>query len=547
MITRLDPKKLDKKKTWVVSPSQITTWNRCQRWWGFQKIDGLPDPPGKGAILGTNTHNVLEEFFTHGVEPDVLTKPGKLAGATLRSGVFPDFSKPDNVLAFVEKHIAFSCEGVTFQGLIDLGWLWAGAPVISDHKTSSNPKKYGLTEATLPTDVQAVTYGVWGFDFFEVETLGLQWTYIQTADRVNPGITPVRVTVAKKATEENFRLNVLPVGKAIVEAKATWKTGNDGKPNLESCGDFGGCPFAVHCNKTRSEKLETVFGKQRNEMTKPTLREMLAQRGKLAPPRVNTPEHTAGVEAARGVSQTVEKVTGGTKAKTEAVRQIATAAAGENDPAAAKAKAEEALGVANADTAARAAPSLSQPEILIALRDGDRTNGLTISCSKPKSSASVPYVAGRTLSSLVKNSLIVSADLEDGTKRITLTSAGLDKAEKLQTPTTAPVATPTPPPINAAQPPAPRVGAVSVPAMEPRSNGAGKPVPAAPALHVGNPGAIQAFPADVPGVTPLYVQHAEFFRTLLSSDHVETEDAIAKFEAYCKAFPMDPINLAPGK
>jgi hypothetical protein len=451
-----------------------------------------------------------------------MTRAGKLVQHGLESDLYPQRSGNINV----ETHIIFEADGMLFQGYVDLMWRNKSAnPVICDHKTSSDPAKYAIPSGMLADDVQATIYATWGLSFFETDSLKLWWVYHQTASRVKPKVFARGAEVGHEETEERFRLNILPTAHDIRRARATCKTGNELNPNPEACGDFGGCPFSDFCTLNREQKLAAVFGKEDTNM--PTLRELLKQKGKLPPPRVNSPEHKAGVEAAKETSKAVGQATGNAKRKNETAREIANSVAGETDPAVVKEKAETALHGAEQNNEARKAPSMTQQQILIALRDGDRSNGIAITCSKPKATAEIPYVAGRTLSSLVKNKLVTSRDTEDGTKRLMLTGLGLDKIgtqsvnRSLETDTTAPLnPTPTPEITEAAE-------SVGVPkeTITRAREAAEKNVVHLAAAN----GPSKSTPAAAP-------EHAEFFRELLR-EHCATE-AKDRFDAYCSRFPL---------
>ncbi len=47
----------------TVSQSQIKTKRLCFRKWGFQKIDGIDEPAGAGALFGGESHTWLEQHF----------------------------------------------------------------------------------------------------------------------------------------------------------------------------------------------------------------------------------------------------------------------------------------------------------------------------------------------------------------------------------------------------------------------------------------------------------------------------------------------------
>lgn len=547
MIDILDKKPAD---VHIVSASQVTTWNRCQRRWGFKYIDKLPDPVGRGAIFGSAVHKQLERYFESGTQPDTTKREGRLAQRALESGIYPA-----ERTFLVEEHFVFHVDGVVLQGFVDLIWSDSGWITINDHKTSSDPVKYGLNEETLPDDIQSTIYALWALDRYELDRINLQWSYMQSSppsrERARPKIYAVKANVDRAHVEKQFRLNVLGTAKEITQAKANCTTGNELKPDPRSCGDFGkACAFTDHCILNRDQKLTSVFGTESEENMGETLKEMLARKraaaggAKLPPPRVNSPEHKAGVAASQEVSKAVGQATGGPKASKETSRAIANATANETDPAAAKAAAEEALGTAEADRNAKGATAMKPNDLLLALFYKGR-EGLIVSYSKAKATAAAPYVAGRTGKAMTEKTLIRVTDLDDGTKHFYLTGEGVAAAEKLVKPTIewAPAMAPT----------FSDEGGMSEATPEPsRTDDNGKPTtsvfpPTAPdeitiaptpndrtlALHTE-----PVITRKIITLDPFHEGHAAFFRSLLSDTDIETKDAVDKFDAYAKRFPM---------
>jgi predicted lipoprotein with Yx(FWY)xxD motif len=422
----------------VLSASQLKTYKACPRKWGFKYLDKLPDPTGPGARFGTDVHKVLEDYFQDGKEPDITTRAGRLAGFGLRKkGLYPARSLVDHV----EPKISLEVDGVFFRGAVD---LLAGATVV-DHKTSKDPAKYALTEDGLLTDAQSLIYSLWGLAYLSVNMLKLSWVYYQTAERVTPKVFSREVTVGPDQIQEPFKLHVLAPAKELVQAKKKYTTGNQLEPNLASCSDFGGCPFVLHCNKTASQHMGAAFGESNKNM--PSLSELLAKkkaaqappvpnsRGLTLPPRVNSPEGPPNVEAQRAVSRVIENTAGNAKTSKATNRVIAAAAQGVEDPAQAGAAAETAQVGVEADANATKAPSLTKIEVLT-LCAQDKEGIHMFTCSKSKAKPHIPYVAGRTMSSMVNYKLITKVDRTDGLKTVTITNAGRAEYRKARVATT---------------------------------------------------------------------------------------------------------------
>ena len=51
-----------------LSPSSMGTFRQCPLKWKYNKIDKIPDPSGKEALMGNFVHDVLEELY--GLPPE---------------------------------------------------------------------------------------------------------------------------------------------------------------------------------------------------------------------------------------------------------------------------------------------------------------------------------------------------------------------------------------------------------------------------------------------------------------------------------------------
>lgn len=351
---------------WKVSPTQVKAWMECPRKWGYRYIDGIETPQTKSAALGSATHSVLERYFAKGTDPDTSTREGKLAAAALQDGGFPgpatlDASRDERMEGdlLVEAELNFEWDGVHYRGFMDLGWWGADDhPTVSDHKTSSDPAKYGLTADQLLTDAQGLIYGVFGMAYWSSDACGLQWTYIKTKGRAQ--VIPVRNLLKRTEAHKNFADIVAPVGAAIYDALKNVDEAKNLAANPSACGMYGGCPHAEYCPRTRDEKITAIFGQDQNENEqgkgKSTMgiKDMLKAKGRdgkrKAPPRpeelknkdkdkggdvvpmpgrtVNAPEAPANAAVAREVSQAVGAAEGSKAQKKAEAKSVANAAAG---------------------------------------------------------------------------------------------------------------------------------------------------------------------------------------------------------------------------
>ena len=271
-----------KNQIWRVSASQIKTWKDCPRKWGFKYIDGLEDPPGKAAELGSAVHKDLEWYLQAG-SIDSRTESGRIAVAAKKVLPGPSYRLE------VEREILFDLEGVTYRGFIDLiDPDGEEGPTIYDHKTSSDPKRWGLTEETLPNDVQALIYATWGILEWNLDNVALQWSYLKTRGQAEA--TAVRAKISKDDALQKIREKIRPSALAIVEASSCAESAMELDPNPAACSKFGGCPFSDVCERSEDQLLESTLGKktEKEKGKEMTLKELLkSKNAKKAPPRAN--------------------------------------------------------------------------------------------------------------------------------------------------------------------------------------------------------------------------------------------------------------------
>lgn len=446
-----------KGEGWKVSPSQVNTWVECPRKWGFRYIEGIIVPPGKGALLGSATHDVLEKHFKREAilsdDPKAYMKdpPRRMAQAMLEH--LPAVGK--TTLTETAFHFVWRSDAgpaVVYRGFIDLGWKEGVGYFISDHKTSSDPVKYGLSDKGLKTDVQAVTYATFGLAHHAVPVIGLQWTYCNTRGKPKP--FPRRNTLHITEAHATFEKKVHAVGLRIVDAIDTVEKAAELQANPTACGNYGGCPHAEYCPRTLDETITAALGPKAESENKNMsgLKALLARAG-AAPLKdkdaeaarlasgepgvqsepgvnVNSPEAPANTDVARTVSQGVGAVDGSKKEQKSGIAALAAAAAGAQTPE----EAQEAMD--NATPAPAAAPigapegwdhaqTPSQDQILAWVATSTFHD---FASTKNGATPDRPFAHGRTLTAMDKNGLIFVQKL-DGYRRCLITDVGREKWE----------------------------------------------------------------------------------------------------------------------
>lgn len=392
-------------KRWKVSASQCRNFARCQRYWGFTYLDGIRTPSSAAAALGTATHKQLEKWLGHGIKPDD-SRAGDIASRGLH--LLPDPQTHEGAI-LVEVPMYMDVEGILFRGFVDVVWQETEGWVISDHKTSSNPRLYGLNAESMFEDVQVLMYAVWGIDYTEETSVRLQWTYFPTkgSPKTEKGQPfPVGRRLDQETANGNFEKIVLPIARGICDARARFekneiKGARDLPINPDACGDFGGCPHAGYCPRSKDELLTAVFGKRESKKTM-GLKDILKNKKKAPPraselPSVQSPEAPETVEQEQAVSRAVEHVPGNAKGRKDRTTDIAIAAAEGEDPQAAADRLE-----AEAQ-AAKAPPKLDD---LMRMVYGVTPATPKFCVSKAKATDDLPYMPSKVLTEAEKLKLI---------------------------------------------------------------------------------------------------------------------------------------------
>lgn len=243
-----------------ISPTQLDTSFTCLRWFGFKYLTDLPKPPQEaGALLGSEVHAVAEAYLKNGTKPDRDTDPGRIF-----IGGLPYLPPPGS--GGVEGTFSIEIGGIWFRGIIDLltrggllpQWSYGDIPVVVDHKTSSNPKEYGLTPSTLVDNVQALLYVYYAISKSNASTVGGRWIYYKTRGREL--CYPVDMLWDSQDVFRRFE----PVLERARLLKKLWDEKPDPNsldPSPESCDKYRGCPYRALCKITPVELSVGLFKK----------------------------------------------------------------------------------------------------------------------------------------------------------------------------------------------------------------------------------------------------------------------------------------------
>jgi len=231
----------------------VSVFADCQRKWGWQYLDGIRPPQAASAQVGERVHKILEDWLQHGVVPnpeetlllgEKVYHPGKIAESGLHLLPSPG---PHLTIEQAFKH------GI-WTGRIDLAYM-SDVPVISDHKTSTDPKAWGKSEEDLRSDVQALVYASAALAATGAQEVDLIWNYFQTRPPFKPRQSKVRLNVLEVAAAME-PWEALGQEVETFRAKKGQISALDMPPNPHACQKFGGCAFKNNCNLSPEEQIK---------------------------------------------------------------------------------------------------------------------------------------------------------------------------------------------------------------------------------------------------------------------------------------------------
>jgi putative RecB family exonuclease len=188
-----------------LSPSSIATFRQCPLRWKYNKIDKIPDPSGKEALMGNFVHDVLEKLY--GLPPEDRSKEQAQSlardmwdGQNWEKRVSPLIPDDDEYRLFrwkawwcienlwkienpeeiepdgLEFELNGEVSGVQLKGFIDRFTMdEGGGVVISDYKTGKVPRKEYVDERFM----QLRIYGTL-VDALDIgHTSGLELLYLK--------------------------------------------------------------------------------------------------------------------------------------------------------------------------------------------------------------------------------------------------------------------------------------------------------------------------------------------------------------------------------
>lgn len=230
-----------------ISPSQLSEAADCLRKWGYKSIEGIQPEAAASAQFGTDTHLYLERYYrTFGAElPDVNQKPGLAAMAGL--AIIPQPRPLSPKWPGPEFKFEFMLGAVRYKGTIDLMYVDEedeNCAVILDHKTSSDPQRWGKTSEDLASDYQRVIYSVAALRHFDTDKSRARWVYYRSRPPYEAFEVPFGPESADATLIRFEKIHATSV--ELVKLRAKYRA-SDLPKNEASCEKYGGCPFKARC------------------------------------------------------------------------------------------------------------------------------------------------------------------------------------------------------------------------------------------------------------------------------------------------------------
>lgn len=200
-----------------LSPSSLLSFEQCPLKFKFSKIDGIPDTPGKEALVGNFVHEVLENLYAMTPQGRTITAARGLAsqlwastwGERLREVVRREdelkkirwqawfcienlwqLEDPTQVtVSGIEVELNGALGGVTMKGFIDRHSSQDGGIKISDYKTGKSPSARWVDDKFEQLRIYAALLNT--TELFPVTTLEL--LYLRDAVKFTETVTPERI------------------------------------------------------------------------------------------------------------------------------------------------------------------------------------------------------------------------------------------------------------------------------------------------------------------------------------------------------------------
>lgn len=253
------------------SPSQVETSDLCLRKWAYGKIDGVPAPSTKAALLGNAGHDALEAQFkglpvimspdvSRIMEPAQAFLPNPRQGVWIAEKEFITRLGPHKFIGRMDlerdpgtdARYSLTRDGVS-RGVIDLkttsDFKWAKAPeYLAD----------GDNQSAIYADVYARKY--------DVVWVGLRWLYTRTKGAAKA--KPVDFAINTQSDTHRRRIDII-VRKAdrLNRLRVLHSKASEYPASYDACGAFGGCPYRAICPLDPIKSFASFVNQESQKLT----------------------------------------------------------------------------------------------------------------------------------------------------------------------------------------------------------------------------------------------------------------------------------------
>lgn len=245
-----------------MSASQVTNFERCERYWYFGYIQGIKLPASPAMLLGSGIHKSIEHYLLN--KGEVLDNEHKKYVLAMVAHL----PNPKNAKSFrVELKIDLDL-GIGLPrwiGFIDLLQDCEDVLKVRDYKTTSD-FRYCKTPVELAENTQLIAYAQAMFEQGCDKDIEVSHTYIRTRT-VTPQIKTVSAIVTRDHVVAEWYKRIAIVKEMTIAALSD--SAEDLEPTLTACGMYGGCPYRKECGVLVAnpfENLGTEKGKAIKDM-----------------------------------------------------------------------------------------------------------------------------------------------------------------------------------------------------------------------------------------------------------------------------------------
>ncbi len=211
-----------------LSPSSISTYRSCPKRFEYSKIDKLPDPPGKEALIGTFAHSVLEDLMKLAPEFREAESARRIARANWGRfesgrdfkrlgldeasakdfrweawrGIEGYFAMEDPATVDVvgtERKVGASIGDVMVRGIVDRLERAGDSTIVSDYKSGKVPSGRYRSEALQQPFLYAAILAESGVNVDRVRLL-----YIKASEEIAAEVEDTAIAQAKERVEETW-------------------------------------------------------------------------------------------------------------------------------------------------------------------------------------------------------------------------------------------------------------------------------------------------------------------------------------------------------